>query len=588
MEKTLIKKYCCLIILIIVGSLTMNFAQAATLYTSPAKGSYSVGKNFSVGVYVSSSEQSMNGTSGVITFPSNLLEVTSLVKSGSIISLWVQDPTFSNANGKVNFEGVVLNPGFKGSSGKILTITFRVKAAGSGTISLSSGSVLANDGEGSNILKGLGKSQFNFTDSSLPPSQEPAPAPIVTTKDTPSSPQVTSLTHPNPDKWYQNTSPVFSWILPNDINGVRLLVDQSSNSTPSIITSDLINTKQVDNLTDGIWYFHAQFRNTKGWGNISHSIFKIDSQPPKQFTLAFPQGAISDNPSPLVSFKTTDDLSGVSHYEMKIADSDFYKIDSQAIESGLYNLPLQTPGKKTLIVKAIDNAGNETTAVSEFEVLPITPPDITRYQTILSSNEALSIAGTTFSNSLVTLMLKNEKNEIEKYEVKSSKEGLFEFIWPHSLARGTYALTATVVDDRGAQSLESEPKFIKARYPIFLTVGDKVISILVIIIPLLALLILLVFMLFYSWHKLKVFRQKFGKQSPVNDSAMIYKAFILLQNSIKNQIKVFDAIKRSRSLTKEEIKIVTSLNKDLLTSQKITSIKSNKTTKTNKNKATRI
>src|SRR3990167_7541668 len=103
---------------------------AATLSFSPTAESYAVGSTFSVGVSVGSVDQAINAVSGVISFPWDKLEMVSLSKTGSIFSLWVQEPSFSNSVGTVSFEGIVLNPGFTGASGKILSMTFRAKIAG--------------------------------------------------------------------------------------------------------------------------------------------------------------------------------------------------------------------------------------------------------------------------------------------------------------------------------------------------------------------------------------------------------------------------------------------------------------------------
>ncbi len=136
---------------------------AANLYFSPQSGSYAVGSLLVVNIYVESKDQAMNAASGFISFPSDKLQVVSLSKDGSIFSLWVQDPSFLNSAGMVNFEGFVLNPGFTGASGKILSVTFRVKAAGMAPITFSSGLVLANDGNGTNILTGMGNASFQIS-----------------------------------------------------------------------------------------------------------------------------------------------------------------------------------------------------------------------------------------------------------------------------------------------------------------------------------------------------------------------------------------------------------------------------------------
>jgi len=138
------------------------FAQTATLFFSPATGNYSVGDSFSANVYVSSPNEAVNAISGTITFPQDKIKAVSLSKAGSIINMWVQEPSFSNSNGTVNFEGIIPNPGFTGSSGRIITINFKSISSGAANVSFSSGSVLANDGNGTEILKGLGSASFSL------------------------------------------------------------------------------------------------------------------------------------------------------------------------------------------------------------------------------------------------------------------------------------------------------------------------------------------------------------------------------------------------------------------------------------------
>lgn len=138
-------------------------AQAATLSFSPQSASYTVGSLMAVSIYASSPDQAMNAVAGMVSFPKDKLDVVSLSKDGSIINLWVRDPSVSATVGQINFEGVVLNPGFIGSSGKILKIIFRIKTPGNATIQFASGSVLANDGVGTDILTSLGKASFSFT-----------------------------------------------------------------------------------------------------------------------------------------------------------------------------------------------------------------------------------------------------------------------------------------------------------------------------------------------------------------------------------------------------------------------------------------
>lgn len=141
---------------------------------------FEVGKTFSVTVSAQTAGQVINAAAGSLTFPKDIVEVTSISKSGSIVSLWVQEPQFSNTMGMVSFEGIMLNPGFSGS-GKILSVNFRVKNAGTGNFSFSQGSILANDGNGTNILKDLGTLRI----TTVAPTLQPVPQPVSATRPEP-------------------------------------------------------------------------------------------------------------------------------------------------------------------------------------------------------------------------------------------------------------------------------------------------------------------------------------------------------------------------------------------------------------------
>ena len=69
----------------------------------------------------------------------------------------MKDPSFSNATGTASLEGVILN-GFTGSSGSIATLVFKAKNVGSAELKFSSGSILANDGNGTELITGSNSS----------------------------------------------------------------------------------------------------------------------------------------------------------------------------------------------------------------------------------------------------------------------------------------------------------------------------------------------------------------------------------------------------------------------------------------------
>ncbi|MEK7641703.1 MAG: cohesin domain-containing protein [Patescibacteria group bacterium] len=254
----------CALIIVLSGFVQ---ADAATLTLSPVTGadSYGVGTLFSVNVIVSTSQaESMNAVSGTVLYPKNLLELVSVDKIGSIINFWIGEPVYSNATGQAQFEGGVYNPGFTGAQGKIVTMLFRAKAAGTADISFENASILANDGLGTNILSQSKPVRLSIRAAV----QEPRIEPGVTIA-------VRSATHPDQSVWYASNMALFTWTVPAGVTAIRTSYDQNSQSTPT--QSQSIDTPETTvTLTDGTWYFHIQGRDAKGWGPVTHYRVQID------------------------------------------------------------------------------------------------------------------------------------------------------------------------------------------------------------------------------------------------------------------------------------------------------------------------
>ena len=564
----MVKIYKIILLLLFLGLFPFG-TEAAILNFSPSSGAYAIGNTFSVSVYVSSPDQAMNAASGAISFQADKLEVVSLSKTGSIFTLWVQEPSFSNSDGTVNFEGIVLNPGFTGATGKAITINFKVKAAGATVINFSSGSALANDGKGTNILASLGSAQFSLAAPASIAPTAPAPtipkpsAPFVVSS-APSAPKISSPTHPDPNEWYAKKDAKFTWPVPADVTGVRLLVGKIPQAIPTIVYAPAINEKEVLNLTDGIWYFNTQFRNVDGRGDVSRFKIQVDTEPPEQFAIKFIDGNKTENPRPVVVFDTTDSLSGVDYYKIKIGEGDFFNVAPEIVKSNSYTLPLQNTGKRNILVQAYDKAGNYATAVGEFEILPIKPPSITEYSKELQSGEPLIIRGSTYSNSQVNLWLQREKDEPKSFIVQSNQDGKFTFTADEKLNDGVYKIWAEVIDARGAKSLPGEKMTIAVVKPAIIRIGTWATSLLVIIVPLIALILTLLFVVWYGWHKFTLFRKRLQKEIHEAESAL-HKSFDLLKENIREQVKMLEKTKTKRQLTEEEEKIVKQLKKDLET-----------------------
>ncbi|MFH0814723.1 MAG: cohesin domain-containing protein [Candidatus Falkowbacteria bacterium] len=402
-------------------------AGSASLFLSPASGTFKVGQTFSIGVYVSSADQAMNAVSGTITFPKDKLEVASVSKSGSVLTLWVQDPQFSNSGGTISFEGIAFNPGFQGKSGKILSVTFKAKATGSAAVKFSSGSVLANDGQGTELISGLGSATFTVEAAAKVETPAPTPKPVVkpiteaekkkaaakpAAIKPPTAPSVSSPTHPDSEQWYAARDIELTWQLDAITTKVSTLLDSSPTSSPSDNSEGLFVTKKLTKLDDGISYFHIKAGNDGGWSAVVHRKILIDTTAPDNFEIKVDNGGDETNPQPILTFSTKDSLSGLDHYEI-CSDGSQPEIIGAAMTS--YKMPTQNIGQHLVAIKAVDKVGNATTQTAQFAVEALERPGITNMPSLVKPSEPFVLAGTTkYASSYVVLYLYLDKEKTDK------------------------------------------------------------------------------------------------------------------------------------------------------------------------------
>ncbi|PIT96516.1 hypothetical protein COT82_02815 [Candidatus Campbellbacteria bacterium CG10_big_fil_rev_8_21_14_0_10_35_52] len=522
-----------------------SIINAATLNFSPPSGSYGVGVSFSVNVTVESVDQAMNAVSGVVSFPWDKLEVVSISKQGSILSLWPVEPSFSNSAGTVSFEGIALNPGYTGASGKILAITFRARNAGQANLSFSSGSVLANDGTGTNILKGLQVAVFTLTsvvETPLSPQAETSVA-------TPNALNIISSTHPDDIKWYVNNTPEFSWELPPGALEARTLIGKSPTGNPFVSYIPPINKKKVDELPDGTYYFSLQVRTSAGWNAVSRYRVNIDTTPPKPFSITFPHGDKGFAPQPVVFFKAIDNESGISHYDIKIGDNEELPKIAPDTVSNPYLLTPQLPGKHTLFVFAIDRAGNIRSASAEFTIKGIDMPIITYYQKTINVGDTIKIRGTTYPNSYVNVYIREGDRLISEENTKSDATGNFVLVVSKRLDSGVYTFTTRVIDERGAQSTETPPFTISVQSEFVIGLVNFVLKYLSMAILALLVLSALAWGGVHLWFRIS--RTIARMRHEAQEAEMVSKkAFKVLREGVANHVTRLKKVKRK--LTEEE------------------------------------
>src|SRR3989344_2211164 len=278
-----------------------KIGQAATLLLSPSSGTFSIGSTFNVSILLDTEEESINALEVSLSFPPDMLQIVSPSTGQSIIGVWTANPKFDNINGRIELQGGVPG-GITSSKSLISTVTFRVKSVGEGLVKfLDKSKVLLNNGLGTNVLNETDNAVFRFK---LPP---------------PAGPIVISDTNPDQATWYSNKTVSLQFI--NETSGVEgysYILSDNPTTNPDDINEGKKNSVSYTNLADGIHYFHIKSLRAGVWGGTTHFAIKVDATPPADFIIDIAPSIRTASKLPIIQFMTTDVLSGIDHYELKL------------------------------------------------------------------------------------------------------------------------------------------------------------------------------------------------------------------------------------------------------------------------------
>lgn len=381
------KKILVFLTVLLVFAVASN-AYAADFKVSPSGGTFGTGKTFNVELKINTFGESINAAQGKLQFDPKVLEVKSISKDGSIFNFWLQEPTFSNETGTIEFIGGTPS-GVSGSSLQVVSITFSAKALGTSDFVFINASITASDGSGTNISGNATGASFSVSSSGGPSTgsgqaaSEPVPVPVqikrapIQASGLPVKPNIKVQLYPKPDGWYNLVSNfAVSWDLLPDVSELNTALNQNPNFDVPKKSEGLFDSKTFSALNqDGVYYIHVRFKNNIGWGPVSHYRIAIDTQPPLTFNIDVPTGIKSDNPSPRLVFNTGDALSGIGSFKIIIeGEGSIIQMDAIASE---YVLKPHPPGTYMIRVVASDKAGNSIESRAQVEILPITMPEVT-------------------------------------------------------------------------------------------------------------------------------------------------------------------------------------------------------------------
>lgn len=322
------------------------------IYLSPKSGSFEEGANFEIKILLDTLGNNINAVDLNLSFNPKKLSIVNPSSGNSIFGIWVEAPTYDNTKGTARLSGVIPE-GINTNSGLIATITFKANETGNASIKIEDSSqVLINDGFGTKTISTFGRSDLTILAK--------APGGI----------NVYSDTHSSQNKWYNNNSPSLFWDEDPQIDGFSFVLDNKPGTIPGNEPFTEETFTSFENLNDGLWYFHIKAQKKGVWGATTHFLIKIDTTPPAEFTPTIDYLKSENNQyKNLVSFFTTDALSGAERYEIGFIDKEASTTTFPVLveASSPFQIPQQTSGDLRIIVRAYDQAGNTTDAYADVD-----------------------------------------------------------------------------------------------------------------------------------------------------------------------------------------------------------------------------
>lgn len=525
-------------------------AQAATLTLSPSSGTYTVGERISVRVRATT-DQPMNAVSSSLTFDTGALSLEGISKTGSFLGFWVVDPKFSNSAGTAEMEGVTVGTGATGAQ-TVATLTFRAKAPGTASVRFGSGSVLAHDGSGTELLAGTAGATFTIVpkkDEPAPPAEEPDEEP---SGDEDGAPKITSTTHPVEADWYALDKGTFAWQLPGDAGAIRTILSKNRTAAPSVLYDGIVKELTLDDLPEGLSYLRLQIRTGDGWGPAGTREIRVDTVAPSVSATESPRNDPTD-PVATLSLSATDATSGIESFRI-IVDGHLALV-LPAGAGSFRSIPL-APGTRTLTVEAVDRAGNVGRAEVSVVVEGLTAPVITKGTIEQDGQVYPAILGTSeYPDSLATIYFGDSVDTSLHASGYTAKDGSFAIRLPKELKVGSYEVRAVITDARGARSLPSEKLALDIGFPFF-DLGQTALVYLAFALAILVLIGAMVLLLIFLFGRVRREQEDALMREIAEARDLLGKSFKLLSGDAKSMAE-------SKTLMAKDKASAAQLRKDL-------------------------
>ena len=346
-------------------------AGSGTFGFEPSIINTALGDTFTIDVIAYPNGELIDTARALVQFDDDALELQ-YYELGTLLPNAAPGNYVDNSNGFVSMGGY-LRGAQTSESGVYATIAFKSKLAGISSLRFIEGTKMISIGDERIDLAGSGTASITVyaVDESeivefVPESAEielPGETVIEIDQETgeeievPSALKVTSLSHPSQNEWQALGQVGMTWQITGapsvEITEYYYSIDKEPQADPGTDNSTPDTNISIDNVEDGIWYFHIKALLADGsYSEATHYRVLVDTEAPGPVVPVLDVESIEAGKSVYLRFRTTDQTSGIWYYEIE-AKGELYS--TRGSEMLLENM---SAGKYKLVVRAYDKAGN--------------------------------------------------------------------------------------------------------------------------------------------------------------------------------------------------------------------------------------
>jgi len=226
------------------------------------------------------------------------------------------------------------------------------------------------------------------------------------------------------------------------------------------------------------------------------------------------------------------------------------------LKGALFNIVAASPSKPTP-----ESAPTSTPALVEAEK-PISAPTIAEWPTSLHAGDTLTVKGLGHPNGKILIFVQKGTNDPEITERFCGMDGRFTYTYNKPTAAGYYRIWLKNVTPEGVTSGSSGAVNIEVAQPLFFRIGEVALNYATIIITLLVLLMFITLGFVATFLKTRQWRKK-GRKEVGEAEDVLHRAFDLLKEDIRDNLKNLEKVRSKRGLTEEEERIATRLKRNL-------------------------